>query len=193
MSENAKYFCDLSSNNGADAFDAHDYADAGHRLIGLKVSQGSTYADPPWTKWASEARDHGLSVLLYHFADNTAAADVQARWFVRLVKSWGRYEHSRDHVCLDVEQLGNLSDPVGFRKDYERVVHEAGFRSLLVYSDAGYFEQFGEGLRPERGALWVAGFPTYPSGWWDHPWAHQYSQTGQVAGVAGACDLSVIL
>jgi GH25 family lysozyme M1 (1,4-beta-N-acetylmuramidase) len=190
---NARYFADLSSNNGS-TFDAGAYRRAGHKLIGIKVSQGAEYENPFWRTWATAARAKGLAVLLYHFGDGTVVPAAQAAWFVSQVKGWDRYDHHTDHVCLDLEQASSVADPVAFREAFEPVVHAAGFRALTVYSDAGYFAQYGAGLRPARGGLWVAGFPTAPAGWWTPlMWAHQYSASARVAGISGECDLSVIV
>lgn len=188
---NAAYFADLSDNNPS--FDASAYVRAGHRLLGLKVSQGAAEEDPLWRARATAVRNSNLSVLLYHFADSTADAETQAAHFVKCIRQWGRYDDRRDHVFVDEEQMSNLTDPVGFRKEFEAKVHSSGFRACGLYSDCGYLEQYGEGLKPTAGGLWVAGYPDLTEGWWTEIWwAHQYSQTGTVAGVAGPCDLSVL-
>jgi lysozyme len=196
---NTRYFVDLSSNNAS--FDAKAYAAAGHVLVGIKVSQGTGYVNPKWVGWAKDAHANHVSLLLYHFADavggdGTAGGASQAQFFIDQINKAGLYLAKHDAICLDVEQLSNLKDPVGFRKGFEAKIRALGFKNLVVYSDAGYLTQFGVGLKPSQGGrIWAAAYPNLPSGWWSLPWgawAHQYTQTGSVAGIPGNVDVSIL-
>lgn len=189
---NRPFFVDLSSNNahdGAASFDAVAYRKAGHRIVALKVSEGSTYVNEFWERWAKAAVDAGLSLVLYHFADPSDPAG-QAVHFQREIKASRLYRHGKDRVFLDIEQGSNVADPVLFRGRFEATMLASGFPDLGVYSDAGYLDEYGPGLKPSGGDMWVAAFPTLPSGWWGTPWAHQYTETGRAQGVAGLVDLS---
>lgn len=190
---NAAYIVDLSDNNAVDGapgdgFDAATYATAGHRGVVLKATQGASYVDLYVHDWANAAHAAKLGVAFYHFADNTATAEAQAAHFLETIKPLRR---QGELVVLDIEQGSMIDDPVTFRQQFEAAL-SADVRSLLVvYSDAGFFEQYGEGLRPDAKGVWVAAYPTLPAGWWtEYLWAHQSSQTGNVHGIAGPCDLS---
>lgn len=190
---NRGYFVDLSSNNahdGAASFDAVAYRRAGHRIVGIKVSEGRDYINPFWVGWARAAVNAGLSLVLYHFA-NPADPGDQAVVFAKAINAARVFRHGRDRVFLDLEQGSNVADPVSFRGRFEVTMVASGFPSLGVYSDAGYLAQYGSGLRPASRDMWVAAFPSLPVGWWSPDvWAHQYTETGQVQGVTGLVDLS---
>ncbi len=198
MAGNRNYFVDLSSNNahdGAASFNAATYRRAGHRIVAIKVSEGASYVNPYWAGWAASSIAAGLQVVYYHFASNTAPANQQAVHFASTLKASRLFRPGTDRVFLDVEQGSMLVDPVSFRKDFEATMVTAGFSRLGVYSDAGYFEQWGPGLRPTCGDMWVAalGLPGHvPAGWWMPQWAHQYTFTGRVQGVIGPVDLNLL-
>lgn len=192
--DNKAYFVDLSSNNAVpgapgDGFDAAVYEKAGHRLVAIKVSQGAKYVDPYWRPWAEAAHKAGLGVVLYHFADGSASATSQAAHFAEQIKNT-----IYRAVCVDIEQLSEITSPVPFRETFEEELQKDGHSNLIVYSDAGYFEQYGVGLKPSGGRVWVAAVPSLPAGWWGaSPWAHQYSFTQHVKGVSKPCDISKLL
>lgn len=182
MNGNYAYAVDLSDNNGASAFDAKAYKAAGHQRIILKATQGIGEVDSCFHSWAVAAQEVGLWVSAYHFADNSGPAADQAAHFTDTTR--GVLLH---HRILDAEQGGNLVDPVAFRQEFGRAAD-------ILYSDAGYLEQYGEGLAYDDELVWVAAYPNMPSGWWSHRvWGHQYSETARVAGIAGQCDISFLL
>ena len=184
-----RYFADISSNNPR--FDAGAYARAGHVLLGNKATQGIGYTNPFWRERTHAAHVHHVSVLHYHFADGSGPAWQQARHFLNTLRDSGVWKPGLDGICLDIEQGSGLSHPVGFRQEFEDVCKARGHKRLIVYSDAGYFEEYGAGLRPGNGRLWVAAYPSLPRGWWPRtPWAHQFTQTSDVPGVGYPCDYS---
>jgi GH25 family lysozyme M1 (1,4-beta-N-acetylmuramidase) len=203
VNQNFRYFVDLSSNNahdGAASFNAREYAAAGHTLVGIKVSQGVDYVNPYWETWTEAAHAARVSVLLYHFADvqggdGATGGVAQARYFEAAIKKSGAFKPKYDSLCLDAEQGGLLRDAVNFRVGFESILTgPVGLvkpSAFIVYSDIGYFEQFGQGLVPKSGKLWEAAYPDVEPGWWTkYDWAHQYTQSAAVKGVQGLVDLS---
>lgn len=194
-----RVFADISSNNPY--FNAAAYAADGHVLISIKVSQGSHYVNADWHAWAHQAHIHKVAVAHYHFADGGGygQGEDQAHFFLDNLHTSKVYHQRYDRIVLDIEQMSKCTDPVGFVKGFERVCIERGHHSLILYSDAGYLEQYGVGLRPSSGKLWVAAYPTLPHGWWgDNPWAHQYTDDAteplhdKAVGVLGPHDMSVL-
>lgn len=195
-------FADISSNNPS--FDGAKYASAGFVLLGNKVSGGGDnhdwkYVNPTWWQRAFDAHKHHVSVLYYHFADRGPHADdyrngiEQAKFFIDELHSGKIFHAGCDAICLDIEQGSDVKNPVEFRKGFEHQCIAMGHKQLVVYSDAGFFSQYGKGLRPKSRKLWIAAYPTLPRGWWPrHPWAHQFTDAGKIAGIAGTCDVSFL-
>lgn len=195
--DNFRYFVDLSSNNarvGAASFNAAEYAAAGHVTVAIKVSQGDSYINPYWRQWAKDAHEAHLSLVLYHYGDNTASPAAQATHFATVLHASGLFLPAHDAVALDLEQGESPTDPVVFRSMFETATRRAGLNGLVLYSDAGYMNTYGIGLRPAQGGrAWVADISNgpLPAGWFGpSPWARQYTWTGQVKGVTGPVDLN---
>lgn len=184
---NVRYAVDLSDNNADSAasgngFDAKEYRAAGHQRVILKATQGVKEVDACFNAWAVVAVEAGLWVSVYHFADDSGPAADQAAHFTDTI---GRLPVH--HRIIDEEQGSNLADPLAFRAEFGRAAD-------LLYSDAGYLEQYGSALALDDEPVWVAAFPNMPSGWWDgHVWGHQYSEAAVVRGIARPCDITVLL
>ena len=187
-----RQFADISSNNPS--FDAGPYAKWGAVLLGNKVSQATDYVNPTWKARQHEAHTCHVACLDYHFAQGGGrqAGEQQATFFLNELKGSGVFHEAYDPICLDIEQGGAVADPVAFREGFEHVCVERGHDALIVYSDAAYFEEYGEGLAPRGGRVWVAAYPTLPVGWWGEPWAHQDTSAGSVPGIGGPCDVSFL-
>jgi lysozyme len=180
---NVAYFIDLSNDNGG-VFDAKAYHAAGHRGVVLKASQGVGFVDGTYRERYAAAVAEGLWVGAYHFADSSGLPDVQAKNFEEAIKGT-----SPRYRILDEEQESELANPVVFREEFEAVS-----RVDWLYSDEGYLEQYGEGLRPTGGGIWAAAYPNLTKGWWSPCLrAHQYADTAIVDGVPGQCDISFLL
>lgn len=197
MWDNFRYFVDLSSNNarvGAASFNAQEYAGAGHVAVAIKVSQGNGYVNPFWRAWAQDAHLNHVSLVLYHYGDNTTDPADQADHFETELRASGLYLPAYDAVALDLEQGEGPASPVVFRSMFEAVTRRAGLNNLILYSDAAYMLQYGVGLKPAQGGrAWVADLGTkpLPAGWYGlSPWARQYTWAGGVKGVTGPVDLN---
>ena len=183
-----QYFADLSSYN--EGFNAREYAKAGHIFVVIKATQGVGYLNPKWAEWTRDAHDNRIAVGHYHFADNTGTGVQQANTFLSAIRYRGLNVRS-DVLILDLEEGGNVADPVRFRAEFESVLAAHHFHDLIVYSGPGYFQPHGQGLIPRSGKLWVADYGYKVSGWWwRHAWAWQFTDEASVAGVKGKSDYS---
>jgi len=177
-------------------------AGAGIAFAYAKASDGGTASDSQFAaNWAG-MKAAGVLRGGYHFFRPATSAEAQADHFVQLV---GALAPGDLPPMLDIEETGTATSPeqwaavaVAARVPLvvtwlERVEAALGLRPI-IYTRAGFVEKYF----PDPGELtdyllWVAHYtsqpaPSLPPGWDD--WTMwQYSETGQVAGVAGAVDL----
>lgn len=176
-------FADLSSNNGPNALNAHEYASTGHVLLAVKLSQGTHYIDPYWATQVHEAHLAHVSCLSYHFAEPGDARE-QAEFFLQHLKASGEF-HSYDAIALDLEREQGISDPAAFKDAFDAQCISDGQKNLIVYTELSYHEEYG--LAPRNGRLWIA---DYGAGFLEQYWADQYSDHANVHGINGPCDVS---
>lgn len=193
---NRRYFTDTSSNNGP--VDLAAYAKAGHRLIGIKATEGQSYSNPHHANTALAAHSHGLVVIHYHFCRPRGSADVyaEARNFMRHT---GPVWQRGDIAVLDLEV--RPGEP-GFSAaryllllaNHIEVAH--GIK-VYVYTGLAYLQESKPALRVGSRMFWIADYGAVPPrlGLRRHRWAHQFSD-GQIgaepheaAGI-GKCDMS---
>jgi GH25 family lysozyme M1 (1,4-beta-N-acetylmuramidase) len=196
-------FADISNNNGGAAFHGHAYKSAGHKLIGLKASEGSGFIDPDHAAWAHAAHAAGLAVLHYHFARPEAGNPIgQARHFKEALG--GHFIKGRDRLACDLETslpkegkawLGE------FVAELARLgvdVHD----DLVGYTFLSYFQEAG-GITIPSGAWWIAAWGRLMRereglGNGQYLWAQQITngvvgpEPHTFAGIRGHCDGSVI-
>lgn len=193
-----RYFADVSSNQTA--VDLDKYHHAGHRLIGLKASEGVGYTDPTWhprMRWSAQL---GLGVIHYHYArpDLHGHGEQEARYFAQLV---GPHLKPYDAVALDLEvalvQLGP-AHIVRYARQFEAAARERLGRPIVLYSYLAYLDQLGGAFKWPGGRLWVADYAHLRGRVLGHRvWAHQFTdgavgpQPRQCAGV-GHCDVSLL-
>lgn len=161
-----------------------------------KASEGVTYRDPTWSK----ARADAMKVLkargAYHFAHPSNAADAEVSNFVGAVEGAGTNFISYDAFtsgragfvgCLDFEAAPYSES---WAREWGQKFHDVTGVKALIYGG-------GYSLNPVLGALdafdgvWIAGYPNYV---WSGPDAlivlHQFTSSGSIPGVGGACDVS---
>lgn len=177
-------FIDLSSNNAP--LSAKTYAAAGHQIVALKATEGTTYS---WTEGLSAAKAAhaaGLTVIWYHFAQpgsGVAQADV-------FLKHIAGYIKPGDELCIDCEVDGVNGRLV---TAWLNRVHKAHPKAELWIYGGAYFLR-AHGIRPSHGAkLWLAAYgssyPFIPPGW-AHYDAWQFTDAATVKGVSSRVDLS---
>ena len=170
-------------------------AAAGVGFAYIKASEGDSSSYPSLSSQYAGARAAGLAVGLYHYArvgkSPTANADAFAAQINRLGAVAGHLP-----PCLDLEEgAGNLS---GWADAFiARLRLKTGCKKVMLYTGTSFFNtHLGEGWMDDDIVLWIAhyGRPPGKPGYLSPRVAmHQYSQTGQVAGIAGAVDLDVAM
>lgn len=195
----AYLFADLSSNNGANAYNAAAYAKAGHLLIGLKATEGVGYVNPYYHGWAAAAHANRTAVLHYHFCDmgNPVA---EAHHFWTIVKpNW----KNGDRLAIDIETKlsGNaaawLAEFDGCLKA-QSGIEATGYTFRSALDSYGLKVRSGKWWVASYGGPWPAGpFRRLPRG--ETMWAYQYTNgvdgiagPRTLTGIAGRCDVSVL-
>jgi peptidoglycan hydrolase-like protein with peptidoglycan-binding domain len=97
----------------------------------IKATQGSTYVDPDYAGWLTEAKTTGLIPIAYHYLDGTAPA-AQAAWLKAHIVD------TTLPVMLDFEEGG-------FQQALEvaDAMTTAGLRPKLLYFARGRWETLG--------------------------------------------------
>jgi len=158
----------------------------------IKATEGSGYISPTLDAQYQGAGAAGLKTGLYHFADPSQTPEANADAFSAQVKRLGAVP---GHLppCLDLETgTGDLS---GWAQRFvTRLRANTGCVRVMVYSNASFFQnQITERWMDSNIALWIAHFgapPGQPTYLTPRVAIHQYSQSGQVSGVAGNVDLN---
>lgn len=164
---------------------------ATRQFVYVKAGQGNGASYPTLDAQYQGATAAGMAVGLYWFADPSLSATVNADAFAAQINRLGAVA---GHLppCLDLETgTGNLSQWT--QQFIARLRAQTGCIRVIIYSGASFFQnQIGESGLDQNVALWIAswgtppGQPSYNS---PRVALHQYSSTGQVAGVAGNVDL----
>lgn len=192
-------FADISNNNAV-AFNAHAYASAGHLLIGLKASEGTTFTDGTHGLRADTAHGARVAVLHYHFCSGFDAIN-EARHFWTVVKpKW----KNGDRLAIDIEQpaLGRLGGRApAYLSAFDQELHKLSGQEAIGYT---FRSALSSSLKVRSDKWWVAAFGNvWPAGARRHlpsgtMWAWQYTDgTIGAAGPRGAagigrCDMSVL-
>lgn len=195
-------FADISNNNGGAAFHAHAYKSAGHKLIGLKASEGMGFTDPDYAAWAHAAHAAGLAVLHYHFARPESGNPIeQARHFRQSVGD--HFIKGRDRLCVDLE-TSVPKEGAAWLREFEAELAHLGVDihdDLIGYTFKSYFDEGQPTIA--SGAWWIAAWGAAMRereglGRGQYLWAHQYTngvvgpEPHVFAGIRGTCDGSVI-
>lgn len=194
-------FADLSSNNGANAFDAAAYAKAGHLIIGIKASEGDSYVNPYHSGWTSSAHTHHVAVLHYHFITGSGAI-LEARHFWNTVKPLWR---DGDRLAGDFEQpaLGKLGAGANeYLAIFDHELERLSGQQMIGYT---FRSALSSTLRVLSGKWWVASFgDAWPAGRFRRLangslWAWQFTDgklgaagPRGLTGINGRCDVSVL-
>lgn len=191
---NRRRMIDVSSNNGR--LDVAAHWKAGHRLLMRKVTEGTSYI---WREGAALASAwHRRGGIMWHYAYLRAGIPgrAQADFFWRAAKADVRHY---DRVVADVEaqfetyRQWQPGEAARCFRDFADRMHELAPHLAGVTYGPPYFLK-DAGVRPVHGwGLQVADYDgpvdLLPSGW--KSWlAHQFTQTGHAAGIAGEVDIS---
>jgi GH25 family lysozyme M1 (1,4-beta-N-acetylmuramidase) len=176
----------------------------GISFAGIKVSEGTYYANPYYLSDAQAARSAGLDVLPYVFANPQAAGGAATAAFAIGAADYHHGDRTLP-LAVDLENdpysvKGKPGNCYGLRRPtmlawIKGFVSEAktltGTRPV-IYTTADWWRQCtGGATRFARSSLWVAdygvGTPAVPAAW-QHWTFWQYSDSARLPGV-GVTDL----
>lgn len=174
-------------------------AAAGRAFAYIKATEGATYRDPKFAAHWAGAKAAGMLRGAYHFFRPAKPAAAQVENFCSLV---GALASGDLPPMLDLEETPGEHDewttiPKPDRRplalEWLHAVEERLGRRPIVYTRRGFISTLGGAGGLAQYPLWVAHYtqaakPAVPAGWQN--WTlWQYSDAGQVPGIAGKVDL----
>lgn len=175
---------------------------AGHRIVGLKASEGTGYTDPRFAVRWHTAEKVGLGRLAYHFAHANygVSPEAEADHFLACVHAAGGW-HPWDIPVLDIES-GNLSGAAldAWIDRWCRRV-ERRWRVGLIYSGSWYLGAKGArcvAIRQRGWQLWSSAYGSRPvtfsgfTSWrlWQYS-DGKYGPTPHSSGRNGNSDMNI--
>lgn len=161
-------------------------------FVFMKASEGATFKSPAFARNWSGAE--GLHRGAYHFFRPSVPGAAQAANFLSVWKP----QKGDLLPVLDLEDFDGSSLP-GYLSDIGEwmaaVSRAIGGKLPIVYTAAAFWQKIGNPTAYASHPLWVANYtqaagPRLPAGWSDYTiW--QYSDTGQVEGISGNCDVNL--
>lgn len=166
-------------------------AAAGYRFAVIRATIGNHYTDPRFYENWSGAKDAGLLVSAYHVVKPEHPADSQIERLFDVLDD----RKANLPLVLDVELSDGLSpaDVTACIRDCLQEVEDGDERKPIIYTARWFWNnQVLESPDWAEYDLWVANYgvsaPALPAGW--DAWKFwQYSESGQVPGIAAATDL----
>jgi lysozyme len=159
----------------------------------LKATEGLDIVDPNFANNWAASRAVGMTRSAYHFFRAARDAKAQAEFFLKTV---GKLEDFDLPLVLDLERVDGIDPKVALDKAqiWLDIVEKATGRKPIVYTYPVFWEeQLADTNRFVNYPLWIAHYQTFKPlvpGKWKNWTFHQYSETGQVKGIAGAVDLN---
>jgi len=152
-----------------------------------KASEGASFTDEQYARNAQKCREAGMLFGAYHYFRFDTQVSAQSSHFLNVAQ----VKRGDLVPMVDVEEgLGGIAMLAGFLG----MLQEALKVMPIVYTYPAFWEGTMGGSDALAGhPLWIAEYnddeaPTLPAGW--KTWRlWQYSDKGQVAGIAGKVDL----
>lgn len=158
----------------------------GVEAVWVKLTDGGGPAIVRGDQQVKGARNVGIPVGGYHFAQQSPSPEVQADKFTAELRRLGA---TGIPPALDIEApfLPN-SQARDFAHAFLRRMNRNGFTRLAVYMN----QSFAQSLKPDTWNFpglvkWIARYGNTPSVPFD---VHQYSESGRVPGITGNVDLN---
>lgn len=180
---------DVSSNN-PHPINWQKVARSGVKGVMIKCSEGTKYVNPYRAEDANGAREYGLHVGYYHFAQPSinhsfghSDADEEAVHALESIKGLPRDLG----LALDLEVTNGLSwqQLSNWAREFLGMVAAQKITSPLYVSPTFLDNLPGA---PFGHKLWLASWGKRPR---QQVWAWQYSGTGAQSGIEGQCDLDI--
>ena len=166
---------DISSNNSS--LDIAYAKQQGIQYCYIKATEGKSYINPYIDKQYRDAKNAGMKIGFYHFANGNSSAETQADFFKSVIVKYGQ-----DLMpCLDIEAgfVGNATD---FTVNFINAL--GGKDKAIIYTGLSFYH---ERINIKGYKIWVAAYgqskpsmkDNYMVGW-------QYSDSG----LNGCTDMS---
>lgn len=183
---------DVSQHNGWVNFEK--VKAAGYEFVMIRSGYGNSIAypkqrDPRFEENYRNAKAAGMKIGIYHYlyATTTQAAEQEAKAFLKEIK--GKTPLPMP-IALDIEEKSQYvltnATVEAIVKAFMDIMENAGYYCVLYSYEAFLTAKMSKSFR-ERYDVWCANISRTPSIKYG---IHQYSFTGSVAGVNGACDLN---
>ena len=178
---------DISNNNGA--IDFSEATADGVKYVYVKATEGKTFQDSKMEGFYKRCKTNGLKVGPYHFLVSTSSPEAQAENFYKKIKSF-EWELI---PMLDIEtEFATLRDYVlRFINAFKQLCP----LQLGIYTYTGCIATIQAIQNTIKDhPLWEANYNNDP---WNLPpnffvnrIGHQYTETGEISGVSGKCDVN---
>jgi GH25 family lysozyme M1 (1,4-beta-N-acetylmuramidase) len=164
----------------------------GFRFAAIKATEGTGFVDPYVARNVHGARKNGIAPVLYHFAHPSNSPRAEARHFLRTALPLVRVGEPCPALDLEVTEGKTPYQLWEWQHTFSLIVEEALGGHVILYTYRAFLESELWLPRHHR-PIWGADYGSVPasvlSTW--HAW--QYTSSGSVSGVRGACDLNSIL
>ena len=185
------------------ALDLRKVKGNGLDVVIIKATQGTGYLNPCMQKHIEQAKEAGLLIGLYHYANGTGAV-AEANYFVKKAKPYlGSCILALDWEGNQNKAFGKMD--VSYCKTFlDHVFHLTGIRPLIYMSKsvcrahdwsevAKEYSLWGAQYASMAQTGWQANPWTDNKGWgaWEGPAIYQYSSRGQLAGYDGNLDMDL--
>ncbi|MBQ9466688.1 MAG: hypothetical protein IJU62_06910 [Muribaculaceae bacterium] len=183
---------DVSKHNGR--VNMQRVAQAGHRFVFVKTSEGVTLKDAMRRTHAANARQAGLKVGAYHFFIFKRDGREQARNFLAAIKGI----HLDMPLAIDVEKEGKMNRSYSAEatrnlRDMVNELRKAGHQRLLIYTNGDGYKAVYAGTydRDDDMNLWLCSFQDMDKVAHRGHVIQQIDHHGRIKGVKGEVDLNV--
>lgn len=158
-----------------------------------KATEGINIVDDKFASFWAGMRAAGIIRGAYHFFRPAASVQAQVNLFVNTIK---KLEVDDLPPVLDVEVTNgmNIDTIVNGMQQWLSAVEKALGRRPIIYTSPNFWEsQLGDLQQFSNYPLWIAHYgtdnPIIPGAW--STWTfHQYSESGNIKGIAGNVDLN---
>jgi len=169
--------------------DFHALKAAGIQAVITKATEGTYYKDKTYHDHIQRAREAGMLVGSYHFADNSNV-EAQVDFYLDYVGD----DASNTMLSLDWEphpKGKGRTMSLEQAEQFVTLIHDKTGQWPKLYSGNVVKEALRGGKHSEVLAkcdLWIAHYnpvATWPKQTWEKAWLHQYSETGRLPGIPG--------
>jgi lysozyme len=178
---------DISNNNGT--IDFSQALSDGVEYVYVKATEGKTFQDRKLEGFYNECKRNNLKVGPYHFLVGTSSPEAQAENFYKKIKDF-EWELI---PMLDIEsEFEELCDYV---LRFINTFKELSPLQLGIYTYTGFIANMQEIENTIKDyPFWEANYNNdpwnLPSNFFTNRIGHQYTETGEILGVSGKCDVN---